>query len=524
MAIRITSTTVTNAIADAKKGVKPFAINDATVPGLQLRVWQAHAAFSFRCRHHGKLRRFHLGTAIAGSHDSDAGICLDTARNWSRKIKLLCHPKAVPTDPNKHIAAWRAGTTLERLEKSLPPPEVKQPPSISWEEAKASYLAEVERKNAESTHRDYAIKLNTAELHRFNGKLVSQITIETMSEAIADIHKRGKESMAEGTGRVVSAMWTYLANPVMRGRTNAKRNEMNGLKAPDRSRSHATDTSDPNDEASDGKLPTELDLGRTLVIARSGVFPPHPSLALQLCLGTVQRRRAILSAHSSRFKSYSEIDEEAWYVPPWSRKSGADKRSHLVPCVGFVADVVRQLDQLMVVTPGYFFPPMQIKKDAKRPQRHVGINLLNTYLSVLPDTDLAPHDPRYAFATYGRRDLGFQAQESTGKREAGLILDHSEAKSGDDVTAAFYDRDSSIQRKREMMHAWVGWLEMWATKAIEADPRLLDREYLCEAIYRKRYGDEQLERRKAQRAKRGIPLWGGLRDGGLVDLDLEEAA
>jgi hypothetical protein len=46
----------------------------------------------------------------------------------------------------------------------------------------------------------------------------------------------------------------------------------------------------------------------------------------------------------------------------------------------------------------------------------------------------------------------------------------------------FYDSDPSIQRKREMMLAWVEWLEMWAKKAIEADPRLLDREYLCEAI------------------------------------------
>jgi hypothetical protein len=523
MSTRITSTTVNNAIADAKKGIKPYDINDSTVPGLQLRVWQAHAAFSFRCRHHGKLRRFHLGTVISGSHDSDAGITLDTARNWSRKIKLLCHHKAVPTDPNKHIAAWRAGTTLERMEKSLPP-EVKQPPSISWEEAKKSYLAEVERKNAESTHRDYAIKLNTAELKRFEGQPVSGITIEQMSAAIAAIHKRGAESMAEGTARVVGAMWTYLTDPVNRVRTSAPKGEMMHLKAPERSRKAGQDENfDPNDEDGDGKLPTELDLGRTLVIARSGVFPPHPSLALQLCLGTVQRRRAILSAHSSRFKSYSEIDEEAWYVPPWSRKSGADKRSHLVPCVGFVAAAVRQLDQLMVVTPGYLFPPQSPKKGAKRVQRHADINMLNRYMDVLPETDLAPHGPRYAFASYGRRDLGFQHQESTGKREAGLILDHSEAKSGDDVTAAFYDRDPSIARKREMMHAWVGWLETWAKKAIEADPRLLDREYLCEAIYRKRYGDEQLEKRIAIRAKRGIPLWVGLRDGG-IDLDLEEAA
>jgi hypothetical protein len=55
--------------------------------------------------------------------------------------------------------------------------------------------------------------------------------------------------------------------------------------------------------------------------------------------------------------------------------------------------------------------------------------------------------------------------------------------------------------------------------------RLLDREYLCEAIYRKRYGDEQLEKRIALRKKLEIPLWDGLRvGGGGIDLDLEEAA
>ena len=202
-----------------------------------------------------------------------------------------------------------------------------------------------------------------------------------------------------------------------------------------------------------------------------------------MCLATVQRRRAVLSAHSSRFKSFAEINEEAWYVPPWSRKSGADKKSHLVPVVGWAADVVRQLDKLMTVTPGYLFPPKSIKKTAKRVQRHADINMLNRYMKVLPETKIAPHDPRYAFATYGRRDLGFQVSESTGKREAGLILDHSEAKADNDVTAMFYDKDPSIARKREMMVLWTDWLEMWAKNAIDADPRLLDREKLCEAIY-----------------------------------------
>jgi integrase len=412
------------------------------------------------------------------------------------------------------------------MEKQLPPPEVKLPPSISWEEAKKSFLAEVERKNAETSLKDYKGKLNLPELRRFNGKPVSGITIELMSEAIAAIHARGVEPMAEGTARVVSAMWTFLTNPVNRGRTSAKKGEMANLRAPPRSRKAGQDEDfDPNTADDDGKLPTEIDCGRALVIARARVFPPLPSLGIQMILGTVQRRRAVLSAHSSRFKSFPDINEEAWYVPPWSRKSGADKRSHVVPCVGFVAQVVRDLDKLMQVTPGYLFPPLQIKKDAKRPQKHVGINLLNKYMDVLPETDIAPHDPRYAFASYGRRDLGFQVQESTGKREAGLILDHSEAKADNDVTAMFYDKDPSIARKREMMWAWVEWLEMWAKKAVEADPRLLDREYLCEAIYRKRYGDEQLEKRIALRKKLGIPLWEGLRvGGGGIDLDLEEAA
>jgi hypothetical protein len=209
-------------------------------------------------------------------------------------------------------------------------------------------------------------------------------------------------------------------------------------------------------------------------------------------------------------------------VPPWSRKSGADEKSHLVPVVGWAADAVLALDKLVPDGDGYLFPPARRRKAATRPQRHVTINMLNKYFAALPGTNIAPHDSRYAFATYGRRDLGFQVS-STGMREAGLILDHSEAKEKNDVTAAFYDRDPSIARKREMMHAWLDWLDTWAAKAIEADPLLLDREHLCEGIYRKRYGEQALERRIAYRKKHDMPLWGGLRDGGVaIDLDEEE--
>jgi integrase len=517
----ITAGTVKAALRDAGSDLQCYDISDSQVAGLQIRVRKATAHWSVRCRLHDVQRRFDLGPIVAGDADVDGGLSLKTARSWSIRVKALCDPAAPPTDPNRHIAAWRAGTTLERLEKALPPPAPEAVPSWTWEHTKAMYLAEVLRVNAESTHLDYEKKLRVPELGVFDGRMVATITAEEMAAAVKAVHARGAESMAEGVARVIGAMWTFLTSPDNRRHTNAVKGEMAHLKAPARStkRSSRPEDFDPNDEAGNGKLPSEIDCGRALVIARSGVFPPRPSYAMMLILATCQRRRAITSAHAKRFVCHQ--DEQVWYVPPWSRKSGADEKSHLVPVVGWAADVVLALNK-MLDEPGYLFPPVRRRKDATRPQRHATINMLNKYFEALPGTEIAPHDSRYAFATYGRRDLGFQASQ-TGKREAGLILDHSEAKEDNDVTAMFYDRDPSIARKREMMWSWVKWLDAWAKKAVEADPLLLDREHLCEGIYRKRYGDDRLLRRVAFRKKHGMPLWGGLRDGGVaIDLDEEK--
>jgi hypothetical protein len=47
--------------------------------------------------------------------------------------------------------------------------------------------------------------------------------------------------------------------------------------------------------------------------------------------------------------------------------------------------------------------------------------------------------------------------------------------------------------KRQMMLAWCAWLDKWAERAIKEDPRLLSYDWVCEAIYRNRYGEKQLE-------------------------------
>jgi hypothetical protein len=51
-----------------------------------------------------------------------------------------------------------------------------------------------------------------------------------------------------------------------------------------------------------------------------------------------------------------------------------------------------------------------------------------------------------------------------------------------------------------MLTAWVAWLELWAARAVDADPILLDREHLIEGVYRKRNGDAKLAERIAHRA------------------------
>ena len=128
--------------------------------------------------------------------------------------------------------------------------------------------------------------------------------------------------------------------------------------------------------------------------------------------------------------------------------------------------------------------------------------LLNDYLEVMPGIGFSPQCVRYALAEYGERDLGFS------KSEAKLILDHLEGTESDDVTGQFYSTNPAIARKRQMMSAWCAWLDDWAERAIKKDPRLLDHDWLCESIYRNRYGEERLRRRITLRKKQGTPLWG----------------
>jgi hypothetical protein len=150
----------------------------------------------------------------------------------------------------------------------------------------------------------------------------------------------------------------------------------------------------------------------------------------------------------------------------------------------------------------FLFPAARARKSDTGDHQHADIEMLNRALESMPGVDFSPHGARYAFSTYGERDLGFA------KSEAKLVLDHLEGTDPKDVTGNFYSSDPAIKRKREMLTLWTAWLDQQAAIAISEDKMLLDRNHLMEAIYRKKYGDEKLAKRITFRESRGWPLWG----------------
>lgn len=382
-------------------------------------------------------------------------------------------------NPATFLAAIATGVSIETQRKI----EAERPsPSWRWERAKQEFLAEVKRSNRPDTHRDYRGKMLPAELDRFNGRTVNTITRNEMATAISAVHTRGAEAMAEGMVRVIKRFWSWLAEAVRQDETSVADGVMLKLAAPPRTRVEIGEEAfDPNDENRDA--PPELEIGRALAIARLGCLSERIGLGLELLIGTVQRRRAVTGTNRWRFRNYAEVNSEvAWYVPPYFRKSGTKRgrRSHLVPCVGFAAIAQERLDRLADFegSEGWLFPAGKTNR-SERPHAEAG--LFNDYLGAMPGVSFSPHGARYAFATYGERDLGFKSGEGR------IILDHLEGVEPNDVTGQFYSSDPQIARKRQMMRAWTDWCDEWAAKAIAEDRALLDRELMATEIRKRRY-------------------------------------
>jgi hypothetical protein len=497
MPILITAKIVRTALADQLSGVQ-YEVVDERVPGLRLSVKALDCRWSVRARvrHTGLQRRWDLGAVCAGDEDVDGRICLATARGRASNVREKCRTGVNPDEIVAYYTGGREALEAQRQAAKAPAR------SWTWEKAKSEYSIHLSTNNRQATKTDYEKKLRLPELSRFAGRSLPYITANEIAKAYADIHSRSR-STGHAFRRVVKAFWSYLGDATRADETGVAIDLSRLKKIPD-PREEIGDPNAPFDpEDEQGDAPPELELGRLLAISRCpGVLDPRIAYGIQLLLASAQRRRTVIGAARNRFKRYPETpDEEAWYVPPYWRKSGSKRgdRYHLVPVMSWGAKAVYELDKLSDFegSSGCLFPARS--RNSKKPADD---GLLNDYLEVMPGINFSPQCVRYALAEYGERDLGFS------KSEAKLILDHLEGTESDDVTGQFYSTNPAIARKRQMMSAWCAWLDNWAERAIKEEPRLLDHDWLCESIYRNRYGEDRLQRRIALRKKQGTPLWG----------------
>jgi len=285
----------------AEKRPVRYDVSDSRVAGLQLRVKPTGVRWSMRARLHGTQHRYDLGPAVAGDEDV-GGLCVDGARSRAARVAEMAR---LGHNPATYLAATATGVSIETQRKVE---AAKPKPSWSWEKAKKAFLDDVERTNREDTLRDYRGKLRPSGLDCFNGRMVDTITRNEMAVAVAVVHARGKEAMADGMVRVIKRFFNWMAESVRQDETHVADGVMVKLKTPDATREEIGEEEfDPEDEQ--GKVPPEIEIGRALAIARLGCMPERIGWGLQLLVGTVQRRRAVTGASRWRFKNLIEAGE-----------------------------------------------------------------------------------------------------------------------------------------------------------------------------------------------------------------------
>ena len=422
MAVVLTIEHVRKALRDHRAGKSRYDLLDAAVRGLALRVGKSGCRWSLRLRWGDQQRRWDLGAVAERDHE---GIVLQTARNWALEAKEQARRGIYPEPFLDRLT----GRTAPSASSARP-----RKPEMRWEAAVATFLNVLYDPNQPeaATHRpatrkDYASKLQTVELNRFRGRPVAAITREEIAEAVNTTCKRAYD-MGCGSLRSLKSFYGWLRDPA-RVRETGVTVSIADLRPAPRPRSERGAPGlafDPQTELR-GKAPPEIEMGRLLAISRSGALPQSVSLGFQLLLASVQRRRQTIGADTRRIAhdSLAELakaDGRPWLLPHRDRTVNAP----------------------------------------------AGVNLLNRWIERLPGISCSTHGGRYAFATYGPRDLSFA------RSEARLILDHSEGLEPDDVTGQFYCNDPAIARKREMMNRWIAWLEHWCSEAIVKDGLLSD--------------------------------------------------
>lgn len=463
--IDITNKTIAKARQDAKPGATRYEITDARQRGLEIRVAARGASWSYRWQSAGKSNRLDMGAL------DEWGIA--EAREIAGEAAIAVRSGEAPD------AEWMRRQRIKRgrLTESFEP--VEQPVlTWDWDEAVTEYLAEVERTLKPRTLTDYTDMLATPELARFKGRAVASITLKEMSEAIADIHARGVQREAEHVASVVRPMWKkFLGRLDQQDKSGVTdRRLMEYLEAPPRSRS--------TERRKKAKYAPPLhEVGRMLVIARSGVFEPRIGAAMELLLFTAQRVTAVATAFSEDFTSIGDHTEGLWSMPPSHRKtaeSRGDEADHIVPLPAPAwAAVQRMLDANDDGSNGqYLFRGLRPRRAGDLVTSIAPSNLQHGMM-YSPGITMRPHDMRRAFTTIGADRWEWTLEQCK------TILDHNEGRASDDVTVINY-LWKGTHAKWGMMRQWCQLLQEAAAEALVHDDRLADLDWIKRHVVARR--------------------------------------
>jgi hypothetical protein len=502
---KITMETVRAAVDHAAEGQK-YDLTDPQSPGLQLRVRGGAVSWAVRAWLHGAQRRWIIG---------GADIKPDIARDRAGEVKGWCRRGQ---DPGKLVTEFTTGIPITH---QLRVSGERPPPSWSWLKGVDRFMEHIAAVRTPATYDDYARTLGgkqrlvptkrhamVPELKRFETRQVATISREEIAECVAEVCKR-KHRLGSHLKSVLGSMWSFLGDDSRRRETSVPANLLLRLKTPEKPNAivlpdapNVMSLFDNDYEDPRRDVPSPLELGRAIAIARSGGMKEPAALSVQLLAGSLQRRRAVIGSHRANFHSMGDRSEDdaniVWAIPPYMRKRSNTRRAHLdheVVLVGWAARTVRRLD--ILAEGGYYFP-VRATRDRPTKNPHADAGFINHALQYMPGVDMSCHGWRRGFASHGQRELGFSVEDIK------LILDHSEGAPSGDVTAANYALDPMIAKKRDMMEKWIAWLEVQVKAAIALDPSLLDAEGVGEAIFRARYGDERWNKRVARTTKHGV--------------------
>jgi DNA-binding transcriptional MerR regulator len=506
---KITAETLKSAIRRAGLG-EEFEMTDPQCPGLQLRVRSGTVTWAVRSRLFGKQRRWVVG---------DATTKPDIARERAGEVKSWCRRGQ---NPEKLVTQFLTGISIAH---QVSVSGVRPPASWIWTKAVDNFMEHIRTFRSPSTYDDYARTLGgkrrinpnkrhsmVPELKRFANRDVCAISREELAECIAAVCGR-KHRLGEHLKSVLGSFWSYLGDDTRRRETSVPANLLLRLRTPERPIAENRNsgnvdmsglfTNDHEDLRRD--IPSPIEMGRAIAIARSGGMKEPAALSVLLLAGSLQRRRAVIGSHRADFHTMgSWSDKEAdivWANPPYMRKRSNRRRAHLnhdVVLVNWASETARRLD-LLAGDQGYFFPVRSIN-GGKMKNPHADPGFINHALQFMPGVDMSCHSWRRGFASHGQRELGFSLEEIK------LVLDHSEGAPAGDVTAGNYALDPMIAKKRGIMVKWIDWLEEQVQHAIHQDQSLLDPEHIGRAIFRARYGDERYQKRLSRAEKHGIGI------------------